>query len=505
MPGLLLAATFAPEKDSALLALAPDYLRTSFSDALLDAGANWSELAEAVTQVKPEYRTEAIWLLLKMPHLDRLEMTRDILLEHIEYAHKSQTAFRYAVSDTLFRDYILAYRIAEEPVTPWRRKLFDQFAPLARDAPFPKQAARSVNEWLARNLRRESKGFFGPMKSPELTLLSHQGTQEEIAVLASAILKSLGIASRRAKVPWLGEQDGDTSWVEVYSDGQWLPFYPLDAQSFGDFHAVERRHPHNLTIVVASTAFSQALVTENYTPAGVVRVHLTAAGQPLEAFEWFSFNTFSLGGWRALDELNTVTDSQGSYRCVLGDGRYLLTGGMRDPNGNPFVVNRFIEVKAGETLALDLDLTPPPTQTPETLAGMSVWNLPNLSGGISSIATLRGKSGLVLFLDAATPDCSLAAVTAEKLYQEYKDKDFAVLGIGVDRPDRLRSLAQRCRATFPIAFVSPDSAPTGFMLPAQRPHVFLVAKNGQPTWDRPVSSSTDLNQLAVQVAKLLSP
>ncbi len=454
VPMLLLASGFAADGDTSVLALAPDSLRQDFRNALTDAGTNWRELATAVERADAPYRPEAVWLICQMPHLDRLEMTSPIMLEHVVYAHKATTAFRYPVPESLFRDYILTYRIADEPVTAWRKLLFDRFAPLTRNAMTPEQAARIVNQWLSRNLKTSEKGFFGPMQSPELTLSSGRGTPEEIAVLATAILKTLGVPSRRVKVPWLGGQDGDASWVEVFSQGRWLPLYSLQARAFGDTTWIERNHLHNVTIAVATSAFDQQLVTERYTQHGSFNLHLKAAGKPLSKFENFSFNVFNSGAWRQLDELNTVTDSSGDFQCVLGDGEYLLTCGIRDPNGNPWITNREFTMIRGAEVTLNLDLTPPLTLNPHPVFDDPLLghDFPNLNGGISSASELKGRTALVLFFNPEDLLALRAAATAETLYQSYKDKGFAVLAVGIGSPDSVRAFRTRHGLSFDVAF-----------------------------------------------------
>jgi hypothetical protein len=493
--GCLPAAGFLADRDTSVLSLAPDSLRKDFQDALTDAGTNWRELATAVERADAPYRQEAIWLIRQMPHLDRLEMTSPILLEHIAYAHKTTTAFRYAVPESLFRDYILTYRIADEPVTAWRKLLFDRFAPMTRNALSPEQAARIVNQWLSRNLKPCERGFFGPMQSPELTLSSGRGTPEEIAVLATAILKTLGVPSRRVKVPWLGEQDGDASWVEVFSQGRWLPLYPLQARAFGDTSWTERKYPRNVTIAVATSALDQRLVTEHYTTSGLVKLHLTAAGIPLLKFENFSFNVFNTGAWRQLDELNTVTDSLGNFQCVLGDGNYLVTCGTRDPKGNPWIVNREITVKPGDTIRLAVDLTPPMTRPlyPVLDDSLLQYDFPNLRGGISSPSELKGKTGLVFFFKPGDSLAARVASMAESLCQSFKDRGFAVLGIGLERPlgycgnvslSRSESphklnvwqLRDSLKLSFDIAFAPNSPAPYSLL---STPSLVLLDKEGK--------------------------
>ncbi|HTW91195.1 MAG TPA: transglutaminase domain-containing protein [bacterium] len=446
------AQPFASPQDPALLALAPDSLREAFGEALTDAGQNWRELASAVAAEQPGRRAEVVWLIDSMPHLDRLEMTAATLLEHVEYAHKSLAAFQYRASDSLFRDYILTYRISDEPVTAWRKLLFDRFAPLVRKSRTAADAARTVNGWLARNVHTVKRGFFGPMKSPELVFSSGSGTTEEIAVLAAAILKSVGVPSRRVKVPWLGAEDYDASWLEVYSDGKWLPYYPLEPKAFGDFGWMEREHDDNVTIAVATSAFDQQLVTSSYTAGAQVRLLLTASGVPLSRFENFALSVFNAGAWRPMDELNTVTDTLGRFECFLGNGHYQLAAGQRDPHGDPYVVTREIEVEPNRPLDIALDLTAPVTQVP-SYAGTRDFTgvLPDVSGGIASTLPPRGRPGIVVNYDPTRPG-SLATLRAvQQLYEKYGKLGLSVQGIAHGDLDAARALARKSMATFTIA------------------------------------------------------
>lgn len=446
------AQPFASPQDSFLLALAPDSLRPAFGEALADAGQNWHEPAFAVATAQPDRRDEVIWLINSMPHLDRLEVTRSVLLEHVEYAHIGMTAFKYRAPDSLFRDYILAYRISDEPVTAWRKLLYDRFAPMVEKAETSADAARIVNRWLAGNVRSAKRGFFGPMKSPELVLSSGSGTNEEIAVLAAAILKSIGVPSRRVKVPWLGAQDSDASWLEVYSEGKWLPCYPLEPRAFGNFGWLEREHDDNVTVAVATSAFEQQLVTPSYTAGAQVRVRLNASGRPLTEFGNFAFSVFNAGAWRPLDELNTVTDSSGTFDCFLGNGHYLLVAGQRDPRGNPYLVTRELEVEPHRTQDITLDLTVPATPVPAYTRTPDFTNLlPNTAGGISSALPPKGKPGIVIRFDPSLPVTPPAFRAVQQLYDKYEKKGLFVLGIARADPGSARSFALKNALTFTIA------------------------------------------------------
>ncbi len=143
---------------------------TEVFEALSDAGGNWEELRDAILGVEEEYRDDAIWLLSGMTHLDRLLMKSGILVEHIEYAHKIKDEARYPLADSMFRDYILAYRISYEPVTAWRKDLYDFFTPMIQSSSDPKAVAGVVNTWIADSIEKADYNFFGGMQSPDMTM-----------------------------------------------------------------------------------------------------------------------------------------------------------------------------------------------------------------------------------------------------------------------------------------------------------------------------------------------
>jgi peroxiredoxin len=499
------AQPFASPQDYFLLALAPDSLRPAFGEALTDAGQNWFELAFAVATVQPDRRAEIVWLINSMPHLDRLEMTRVVLLEHIEYAHIGMTAFKYRAPDSLFRDYILTYRISDEPVTAWRMLLYDRFAPMVRKSETPADAARVVNRWLAENIHSVKRGFFGPMKSPELVLSSGSGTNEEIAVLAAAIFKSIGVPGRRVKVPWLGAQDNDASWLEVYSEGKWLPCYPLEPKAFGDFGWLEREHDDNVTVVVATSAFEQQLVTPSYTAGAQVRVRLTASGVPLPEFESFAFSVFNAGAWRPLDELNTVTDSSGTFDCFLGNGHYLLVAGQRDPRGNPYSVTRELEVEPNRTQDVTLDLTAPATTAPAYVRTPDFTDLlPNTAGGISSILPPKGKPGVVIRFDPALPVTLPAFRAVQQLYEKYEKKGLFVLGIAYADLGATRSFALKNALTFTIVCEPGTKAGALDALNIENYGVILLYdKEGAVVFRKARPRPSDIRELNRKVAAML--
>jgi len=351
-------ALFDAATHTDVLPLATQESRDEFGRSLADAGRNWTELADGVRQLDREQREACIRLVNGMPHLDRLEMTAETLLEHVEYAFMVRTEMPYAVPDTMFEPYILTYRVEEEPVDPWRRALHERFAPLAESERTVEGTARAINRELAAAVSRREKEFFGPRQSPLLTLGSGRGTETEISILAAAAMKAVGIPSRQARVPALGSEDGTASWIEVFTGERWVPLYPLEPDAFGDFSFAEREYWRNVSIVVTRSAFEELLVTENYTETGTVELSFVSRGEPAAEFEHFSISVLNRGALVPLDALDAVADDSGQFTATLGNGRYIVQAGTRDEYGNPLVMMKDVSLPPGSTKRIGFDVSP---------------------------------------------------------------------------------------------------------------------------------------------------
>lgn len=349
---------FDPDADSGVLELASEVDRDAFAEALADAGGNWHELAGAVRALDGEERAACVALIRGMPHLDRLEMTAETLTEHVRLAFRARSEMPYGVPDDMFEPYILTYRIEEEPVEPWRAQLYERFAPTAIREGGIVATARALNIELNHSVEERDSGFFGPRQSPLLTLKSGSGTQAEIAILACAALKAVGIPSRQAAVRALGEEEDGAHWIEIYDGSNWLPLFPLDPEALGDFGHLELDHPKNVTVVSSRSSFERVLVTEHYTETGSIEFSFVDDGSPAAGFEHFSVNVLNNGALVPLDSLEAVADEDGRFAAVVGEGSYVALAGIRDAVGNPFVMMREVDVAPGEVVRVAFDVTP---------------------------------------------------------------------------------------------------------------------------------------------------
>jgi hypothetical protein len=355
---------FDPQKQKDFLKLIPKDDKGEIVSALEDAAGNYKELVKAIKLADEDKKEDLIWLIQRIPHLDRLTITSDILLEHLDYAFESKGKFKYEVPEELFREFILTYRIGSEPVQKWRKTLFDIFYPMVEDKSSPSDVAKTINHWVKESIRERAREYFGQVQPPLRTLKGKKGTEEEIAILTTAILKSLGIPGRRAKVSFFGQEIGGASWVEIFDGGSWIPLYPLDPGDFGDFSKYEKDYTQNITVVYTRSANQRSLITSGYTPTGFLKVCIFEDSQPMIKFEDFSVSVINDGSLCPLDELfygyvgeELSTDSAGCFQVELGDGIYWVQAGKRDSLGNPQVVMQKAVVEPEKTTEMRLDIS----------------------------------------------------------------------------------------------------------------------------------------------------
>jgi len=381
-------------------------MKESLQEALADAGDNASQLIRALEHLQGSLFKDGLFLIQNMPHLDRLEMTADILLHQVIYADSSRRVFPWSVPDSLYRQFILTYRLDQEPVTDWRFALWSWVRQQARHAASSEDFARKLNRWITENLREQKGEFFGGQQAPDQTFAVQRGTKQEIASLTTALLKTAGIPSRRISVDALLLQTGGASWTEVYcvEKASWLPLYPDASEHFGDF---SYREPDslksNIPYALASSAFENLDVTPAYTQTGNLEISFARGGSPAAGFDGFTINVFNAGAFSAIDALESVADSSGIYRCRLGEGRYWVICGVRDLTGSPFVRLLPTDILPGETTRASVDLTPEtyvalPQSRNQEAAPVPLFAISDARGNVRSSREAVGKSPLLIVL-----------------------------------------------------------------------------------------------------------
>jgi hypothetical protein len=329
--------------------------QAELDSALADAGRNRPELEKAISGAG-ELADQASWLIVNMPHLDRLEITGACLLNHIILANE----LRAGLPDTIFRDFLLSYRIWDEPCEDWRGPLREAFADCRSPEDIRKNVMRIVKLDTARY-------FFGPFPSPLSTLRAGRGSRMEQAVLLVAALRARGFPARLARCP-----SPSSVWVEYYQHGEWRPLY------------LEK--PKALSLVLVQKGFGWVQATPRYLRPATLRLRFSLFGQPDTSFEGFSVQRREAWRWEPLDDLwwpledGREPKDGDSWVFQLGPGEYLLTWGRRNARGEPFVRTKELRLRGGEEVFLTLETGIPPEELePGDIMARALDSLPRIT------------------------------------------------------------------------------------------------------------------------------
>jgi hypothetical protein len=201
--------------------------------ALVLAGDNRGELERALDYgiQKPHAMQAMRFVVGNLPLSDLGRITSAELIENYELALQASgeapytsdpysRVIRPAYDGAIWAHYVLPPRVSQEPLSPWRRYLRAELAPVVAGATTLEEAAVLVNAWCGKNARFEQTQSRD--QGPLATLKSGYGRCEELCILYIDACRAVGIPARMAYSPWWAVSDNNHAWCEVYgSDGRW--------------------------------------------------------------------------------------------------------------------------------------------------------------------------------------------------------------------------------------------------------------------------------------------
>ena len=106
--------------------------------------------------------------------------------------------------------------------------------------------------------------------------------------------------------------------------------------------------------------------------------------------------------------------------------------------------------------------------------------LENLKGGISELRKFRGKVVFLNFWATWCGPCKEEMPSIEKLYQQFKERDFTFLSISVDYEgkDPVKKFIEKQRYTFPV-LLDPECKVLDLYDVKRIPTTILIDKNGK--------------------------
>jgi hypothetical protein len=209
---------------SALAADIPQVGDTDLEQVIALAGSNRAQLEQALfsCQQKPFTMAAMRFLVASLPSADLGVIQADALTQHVDLAMQARGGFAYAKSydDATWAHYVLAPRVSQEPLSPWRPYFLEQLRDIVAACATLEEAAVKVNEWCGQHVT------YKPTQSrdqgPLVTLKSGYGRCEEEVIFFVCACRSVGIPARQAYCPYWSTGDDNHAWAEVLgSDGRW--------------------------------------------------------------------------------------------------------------------------------------------------------------------------------------------------------------------------------------------------------------------------------------------
>lgn len=222
---------------AALLLLSPLPARAQYYDSTVKASAEdyLQQVVEtAGAEALDKYpRGDVLYLAGTLGQMDRPSIPADVFIGHLEVATSVRNRFYPDIPQESYRQYILALRIRSEFTSHsgWSRRLNAELMQLIGEGTDITKAANLVFAWVrgkvkldgeTRTYQLNLKGDLDPLT----TLRGGRGNEIDIAILAVASLRSVGIASRIVYAPVIANEKGGKVWVEYRDSKEWVPWVP---------------------------------------------------------------------------------------------------------------------------------------------------------------------------------------------------------------------------------------------------------------------------------------
>lgn len=205
-----------------------------------DQPATESELSESLAFLKRH-----------MPQ--DMSVSEEDLRANTDFACQARRGLKVAVPDEVYANYVLPFRIVDEPLDLWRRPFFTALSPLVADKSCIEDAVQAVIPAVWNTLRNapsvkpllalkpdQLEQSLAPIvfkgnQTPQImapisqTLTLGYASCTGLSILAVAALRSVGIPARMVGTPqWNTKAGGNHDWIEVWMGPDNWKFFDAD-------------------------------------------------------------------------------------------------------------------------------------------------------------------------------------------------------------------------------------------------------------------------------------
>ncbi|WP_172919336.1 hypothetical protein [Capnocytophaga canis] len=178
---------------------------------------------------------------------DIKEIKANLLIENIDYAFKvwKERSWNRHLSFEDFCELILPYRIAEEPLTNWRKKYYEKYTPIL-DSLYQGTDVVEACNILSDYLKTEKFYYFPdfgtPRQGAEFQFKNRIGTCRDACDIATYVMRAVGIPVTTDMYPYSPEYQIDHEWNVVRdTTGKYLPFWYEQFNAVRDENFTDKR------------------------------------------------------------------------------------------------------------------------------------------------------------------------------------------------------------------------------------------------------------------------
>ena len=311
-------ATFYTEEKAEALAkeLGIDPLKTA--DFMIGSRGNWREIEKFLRVTPADKRSMAMDLLNVISAKDLRDTPASVLIDHLDNVQ--------AVQSSLFTEYILNPRVANEFLTPYRKFFVANVDPAWVEK--AKADPQLIVDWVKENISINDK--LNPQRIPVMPMgvwnsrVADKGSRNIFFV---ALCRSLGIPARIELVARKVQYAKGLNWVDV------------------DFEAAEQTVAKQGKVVASYQPIKALQDPKYYSHFTIAKVLPTGKLQTLN----FEAGDVDMGGgdtWSALLKKPLSMD----------EGHYMLVTGTRMANGSVLAEISFFNIEPGKTSNIKLEM-----------------------------------------------------------------------------------------------------------------------------------------------------
>ena len=205
----------------------------SLEESLVRAGENRSELEDAISAVDG---WEAEYLVRRASQYDLVNLTSELLVENILYARKVRSApyLNGEMEESIWRDWVLPYRILEEDLSLWRKTFYDKLVNQVAECQTTQEAVGLVLDWMwkvdADGNKRVKKQRSGDQDFRNQSPIQAFSTQNAGCCTKNSLciylLRSVGIPTRHCSIGFWYSRNGIHYYGEYWDaqKGEWMPW-----------------------------------------------------------------------------------------------------------------------------------------------------------------------------------------------------------------------------------------------------------------------------------------